>query len=168
MTTSGNQGDQIAERVGRAARELGISIGVAESLTGGMVIQALAKVTGSNEWLQGGIVAYASDVKRMTLGVDAGAVVSEQAAVAMAAGARTVLRADVTVALTGVGGPDRQDGEPPGTVWLAVDDGARSAAALYRFDGDPNEVCVQACAAALAALDERLSDRRQQSERVGA
>jgi nicotinamide-nucleotide amidase len=71
----------------------------------------------------GGVVAYASSVKKDLLGVTAEKVVSRQAAEEVATGARFRLGADVAVAVTGVAGPDRQDGEPPGTVWIGVDDG---------------------------------------------
>jgi nicotinamide-nucleotide amidase len=73
----------------------------------------------------------------------------------------------VTVALTGVGGPDEEDGEPPGTVWIATDDGAKPRAALHRFDGPPSEICEQARDAALLALRDRLADDRHESQHVG-
>lgn len=160
--------ETLVEQIGRRAAELGITLGVAESLTGGLVVQALARTSGASDWLRGGIVAYASDVKHDLLAVNVNEVVSERAAVAMAAGARKALRADVTVALTGVGGPDEQHGQPPGTVWIATDDGAYRQATLHRFDGQPADVCEQARAAALLALRDRLSDDRQPIERVGA
>ena len=62
-------------------------------------------------------------MKRRVLGVTAPKVVSRRAAEEMASGVRAALGADIAVAVTGVGGPDEQDGEPPGTVWIGVDDG---------------------------------------------
>jgi nicotinamide-nucleotide amidase len=168
MSTTGDAAEQLAEQIGGAANDLGLSLGVSESLTGGLVVQVLAKASDSSRWLQGGIVAYARDVKRDVLGVDTDRVVSERAAVAMASGARMVLGADVAVALTGVGGPDEQDGEPPGTVWIAVDDGAQARTELHRFEGDPSEICAQARDAALVALRDRLVDQRHPIERIGA
>lgn len=159
--------DELAAEIGRLATDVDLTVGVAESLTGGMVVQALARAEASSEWLRGGVVAYHRSVKYDLLGVDVGKVVAEDAAVAMAGGARRALGADVTIALTGVGGPVEQDGEPAGTVWMAVDDGDDVRTALRRFEGDPEEVCAQAAAAALTALRDRLADRVDPVERVG-
>ena len=131
---------------------------MAESLTGGLVVQALARVEGSSDWLRGGVVAYDRTVKHEVLGVTDDKVVSDQSARAMAAATRRLLRADVAVAVTGVGGPDPQDGEPPGTVWIAVDSDGHQLAEVHCFAGDPNEVCRSALVTALSALDEALVD----------
>ncbi len=159
--------DTLAEQIGQRADDVGVTVGVAESLTGGLVVQALAKAEGASEWLRGGIVAYARTVKQTLLQVDVSKVVSERAALAMAAGARKVLEADLAVALTGVGGPDEEDGEPPGTVWIATDDGAQPNATLYHFDGPPAEICEQARLAALLALRDQLADDQQRGQHVG-
>lgn len=114
-----------AAAVVRAATRAGATLALAESLTGGSVADALVSVPGASACLRGGVVAYATDVKHVVLGVDArllgrhGAVHPDVAA-QMAAGARRVLRADYGVATTGVAGPDEQDGQPPGTVHVAV------------------------------------------------
>lgn len=100
--------------------ERGLTLAVAESLTGGLVAARLVNVPGASGWFRGGVVAYASDVKRSVLEVPEGPVVSAAAARAMAAGVRRVLGADIGLAVTGVAGPDPQDGERPGTVFLAV------------------------------------------------
>src|SRR3954463_12303596 len=68
------QGEQWANQIGERAGELGISVGVAESLTGGLVVQALAKASGASEWLRGGLVAYARSVKHDVLDVTASSV----------------------------------------------------------------------------------------------
>jgi nicotinamide-nucleotide amidase len=111
-------------------RDRGWSLGLAESVTGGLVGARLTGIPGSSEVFRGGIVSYASEVKRELLGVGDGPVVSEEAALAMARGARRVLGADVGLALTGVAGPAEQDGRPPGTlcVGLVWPDGERTAA----------------------------------------
>jgi competence/damage-inducible protein CinA-like protein len=106
--------------VARLLAERGLTLAVAESLTGGLVAARLVNVPGASGWFRGGIVSYASDVKFDLLGVPEGPVVSEAAARAMAAGVRTRLGADLGLAVTGVAGPDPQDGEKPGTVFLAV------------------------------------------------
>ena len=103
----------------------GWSLGVAESLTGGLVSAALVDVPGASTVLRGAVVAYATDLKGALLDVDrallaARGAVDPDVARAMAAGARRRLGADVGLASTGVAGPDPQDGHPPGTVHVAV------------------------------------------------
>jgi nicotinamide-nucleotide amidase len=98
----------------------GWTFGVAESVTGGLVGGRLTNVAGSSRVFRGGIISYASDVKFSLLGVDEGPVVSETAAAQMAAGARGVLGCDVALALTGVAGPEEQDGRPVGTLCVAA------------------------------------------------
>jgi nicotinamide-nucleotide amidase len=117
-------------------RQLGRSLGVAESLTGGLIGARLTAIPGASDVFRGSIVTYASDLKRSLLGVADGPVVSEAAVVAMAEGAARVLGADVTVAATGVAGPASQDGEEPGTVWLAtlVDGQVEPFRIRYRYD----------------------------------
>ncbi len=98
----------------------GWSLGLAESVTGGLVGARLTGVPGSSRVLRGSIVSYATDVKKSVLGVGDGPVVSERAALEMARGARRVLGADVGLALTGVAGPDEQDGMPAGTLCVGL------------------------------------------------
>jgi nicotinamide-nucleotide amidase len=102
-------------------RQRRLSLGLAESVTGGLVAGRLTAVPGASDVFRGSIVSYASEVKFQLLGVPEGPVVSEAAAAAMAAGARRVLQADVALALTGVAGPAEQDGMPVGTLCVAVD-----------------------------------------------
>ena len=107
-------------------RSLGLSLGLAESVTGGLVAGRLTNVPGSSDVLRGSIVSYASEVKFDVLGVTPGPVVNESTAVEMAVGAKRVLGSDVGLALTGVAGPAEQDGVKPGTlcVGLALPDGS--------------------------------------------
>ena len=101
-------------------RDRGLTLGLAESVTGGLVGARLTGIAGASDVLRGSIVSYASEVKFELLGVPEGPVVSEAAAVAMAEGARRVLRSDVGLALTGVAGPTEQEGQPVGTLCVAV------------------------------------------------
>lgn len=101
-------------------RSRGLTLGVAESVTGGLIAGRLTNVPGSSSVFRGGIVSYASDVKFDVLGVNPGPVVSEEAAVQMAQGARRVLGASVALAVTGVAGPDEQDGRAVGTLCIGV------------------------------------------------
>ena len=136
--------------------DLSLTFAVAESLTGGMLTSRFAAGPQASSWLRGGLVAYHSGAKREILGVSEGPVVSERAAREMARGAATLFGADITVAVTGAGGPDGQDGEPPGTVWCAVRTPTREMAALERFRGNPGEICEQACARAIALIESSL------------
>ena len=101
-------------------RARSMTLGLAESVTGGLVGARLTAVAGASDVLRGSIVSYASDVKFELLGVTPGPVVSEPAAIEMAEGARRVLGADVGLALTGVAGPDEQDGVAVGTLCVAA------------------------------------------------
>jgi PncC family amidohydrolase len=139
----------MAEALGRLLLDRGRWIGVAESLTGGLLVQALARVQGSGDWLAGGVVAYAPAVKRDLLGVTADKVVSRESAKQMASGARQRLGADIAVSVTGVAGPDPQDGEPPGTVWIGLDDGSSVTAELFITSGSASEVCAHTVSEAL-------------------
>jgi competence/damage-inducible protein CinA-like protein len=103
-----------------ALRKRGWTLGLAESLTGGLVGSRLVSVDGVSEVFRGSITSYATEVKRTVLGVTAEKVVSDECARQMAEGARRVLGADVGIAVTGVAGPDPQDGEPPGTVHFGL------------------------------------------------
>jgi nicotinamide-nucleotide amidase len=110
-------------------RQRGLSLGLAESVTGGLVAARLTSVAGASDVFRGSIVSYASEVKFDLLGVPEGPVVTPEAAAAMALGAQRVLGADVGLAVTGVAGPAEQDGQPVGTlhVGLATADGVETA-----------------------------------------
>ncbi len=117
-------------------RTRGWSLGLAESVTGGLVAGRITNVPGASQVFVGSVVSYASEVKFDVLGVDRGPVVSEQAAEQMAVGARRVLHADVALSLTGVAGPTEQDGMPVGTlcVGIALPDG-RTVTRTLRMPG---------------------------------
>jgi nicotinamide-nucleotide amidase len=98
----------------------GLSFGVAESLTGGLIASRLVNVPGASIWFRGGVVAYNEQVKFDVLGVPEGPVVTEAAAAAMAEGARRATRSDVGLGITGVAGPDEQEGVAPGTIFVGL------------------------------------------------
>jgi len=135
-----NEDLPIEAEVGRLLQARGLTLAVAESLTGGLVASRVVAVPGSSEWFQGGVVAYDSQVKFDLLGVPEGPVVTEAAARAMADGVRRLLRADVGLATTGVAGPTEQEGQPPGTVWLGLAVGDDVTAVLVRLPGDRERV----------------------------
>lgn len=138
-----------------ALRERGLTISVAESLTGGAVASEIVTVPGASTVLVGGIVAYATRVKAELLGVDRellrreGAIhpeVAEQ----MATGVRDLLRSDLGLATTGAAGPEPQDGRLPGTVWLGIATADGVTSTRLALTGDRDEVRRGTVDAALA------------------
>lgn len=154
----GVDGTSMEHAVASLLVERGLTLAVAESLTGGLVAARLVNVVGASAWFRGGVVAYASDVKHLLLDVPEGPVVSEVAAGAMASGVRVVLGADVGLAVTGVAGPDPQDGEKPGTVFLAID-GLDDKPLVTRvtLPGDRERIRQFSCISLLDLLRHRLS-----------
>ncbi|MDU0315388.1 nicotinamide-nucleotide amidohydrolase family protein [Phycicoccus sp. M110.8] len=148
---------QRAEEVAKLASGSGRSVAVAESLTAGALSSALGAAPDSSAWFRGGVVAYASEVKHTLLQVPEGPVVSEQAAVAMAETTADLLGADVALGVTGAGGPDPQDGQPAGTVWLAVCVGQHTTTECRRFPGGPEDVVQQTVLRGLALLQQALA-----------
>jgi nicotinamide-nucleotide amidase len=132
------------------AREL--TVGVAESLTGGLVGARLAETEGASQWFRGSIVAYDSKVKYDLLDVPEGPVVCAEAAEAMARGACKALRADVGLGITGVAGPTRQEDQPVGTVFMAVARGDDVTSEERHFPGDRQHVRQYATITLLAML----------------
>ena len=116
-------------------RSRGWSLGCAESVTGGLVGARITGVAGSSEVFRGSIVSYATEVKQKVLGVPDGPVVTETAALAMARGARRVLDCDVALALTGVAGPEEQDGMPAGTLCVGLVWPEGEATRTFRLPG---------------------------------
>ena len=116
----GVDSDTMESVVLQLLRERGSTLAVAESVTGGLIGGRITNVSGSSSVFRGGVVSYASDVKFDVLGVTPGPVVSESAAIEMARGVRNVLKSSVSLAVTGVAGPEEQDGRPVGTLCIGV------------------------------------------------
>lgn len=141
-------------------RSRGLTLGLAESVTGGLVAGRLTSVPGASEVFRGSVVSYASEVKFDVLGVPAGPVVSESAAIAMAEGARRVLGSDVALSLTGVAGPSEQDGQPVGTLWVGVAlPGQVTTATALRMPGQRDQMRQMSVISALDLLRRRLLGR---------
>ncbi len=146
--------------VGRALSARGLTLGLAESLTGGLVASRLVAVTGASAWFRGSVVSYASEVKYEVLGVPRGPVVTGEAAMAMAEGARRVLQSDVGLSLTGVAGPEEQEGQPVGTVHVGLAlPGAPPTSTSLRLPGDRDRVRQFATISALDLLRRGLTGR---------
>ena len=150
--------ETMEDAVGHLLRAQGLTLAVAESLTGGLVGSRLTNVIGASEWFRGCVVSYASEVKYDVLEVPEGPVVSEEAAKAMALGVRKLLRADVGISVTGVAGPAEQDGQPPGTVYIgmALPGEGDAEARLLRMPGDRERVRQFSAISLLDALRHRL------------
>jgi nicotinamide-nucleotide amidase len=133
------------------------TLGVAESVTGGLIASRLVSVPGASAWFRGGVVSYASDVKGSVLGVPDGPVVSADAAIAMAHGARRVLGSTIGLAVTGVAGPEPQEDQPPGTVFVGLAIGEASQHASLTLPGDRQRVRDYATISALDVLRRALS-----------
>lgn len=139
-------------------KERGLTLGVAESLTGGLVAARICDVPGAGDVFRGAVVSYATDVKRDVLGVTAERVVSEECARQMAAGARKVLDADVGLATTGVAGPEPLEGEPPGLVYFGMQIGDAPAEAVrVQLPGDRERVRQFSAISVLSLLRTRLA-----------
>jgi nicotinamide-nucleotide amidase len=134
----------------------GSSLAVAESITGGLMASRLVNVVGASAWFRGGVVSYASDVKFDLLGVPRGPVVSAAAAEAMATGVRRVMGSDVGLSVTGVAGPDEQDGQPVGVVFVGLAIGDHVEHAQLRLPGDRPRIRAYSVISALDTLRRAL------------
>lgn len=139
--------------------EQGLTIGTAESLTGGLIAQRLTATPGSSRAFRGGVITYATDVKTSLLNAPAGPSVSEEMVEAMALGACETLGTSVSVATTGVAGPDSWEGIPPGTVWIASCIEGVVESHLLRYRTDRNRIRQYTTITALDALRKRLVER---------
>ncbi len=146
----------------------GLSLGVAESLTGGALAAEIVSVPGASLVFRGGVVAYATAVKDSLLGVDRALLdehgpVHPEVALQMAEGARRCLAvdgraADVGISTTGIAGPESPDGQPVGTVHVGVAARGVSTTRGFRFSGDRAAVRQQAVDAALVTALECLRE----------
>ncbi len=144
LVTDTDEGLEVV--VGRILKAKGLTLGTAESCTGGHIAQLITSVPGSSAYFKGGIVSYANEVKTGVLGVtpetlqSAGAV-SEETVRQMVQGALRVLNVDYAVAVSGIMGPDGGSPEKPvGTVWIAVGNKEKTDAIRlnFRFDRQRN------------------------------
>jgi nicotinamide-nucleotide amidase len=137
-------------------RARGLTLAVAETLTGGLMAARIAELPGSGDTYKGGVVAYAPEIAHSLLGVPQGPLVTAEAAGAMAAGVREALGADVGLASTGVTGPDAIGGAAPGTVFLGMAQGDRVSSEKVHLPGDRNRVRQYAVISVLNLLRRSL------------
>jgi nicotinamide-nucleotide amidase len=153
---------ELAESVLARLRERRQTLAVAESLTGGLLGATIVDVPGASAAFRGGLIVYATDLKRELAGVPADLLaergpVDADVALALADGARRVCGADWGVATTGVAGPEPQDGIAVGTVFLACRGPAGGEVRGMTLEGDRTRIRAGAVAAALEMLAEALA-----------
>lgn len=151
--------EELAAAVREHARRRGMTVSVAESLTGGALSAALAKAGDASEWFAGGVVAYRNATKYRALGVPEGPVVSRAAARAMALGVLELTGADAAVAVTGVGGPGEEEGHPAGTVFVGAATAHGVEDFAHHFAGTPDEIVERTIEHALRHLTDALRGR---------
>jgi nicotinamide-nucleotide amidase len=139
--------DTFESVVGRMLKERGLTLAAMESCTGGLFSDTITNVPGSSAYFRGGIVSYATEVKQM-MGVDPAVirehgVVSAQTAAAMAAAVRQGLQADIGIGITGVAGPEPQDGVPVGQVYIALDGGESVPAQSLAFQFNQSRTAIK-------------------------
>jgi nicotinamide-nucleotide amidase len=140
----------------------GLTVAVAESLTGGLLSAALTEVPGASAVIRGGVVAYATDLKASVLGVSPGLLarvgaVDAEVALAMASGVSAELGSDIGLATTGVAGPEPQDGKAVGTVFIACVWGDKRVVEELSLTGTRNEIRSLTVHAALRLLSSAVS-----------
>jgi len=150
-----------AAEVLRLLEDAGWTLAVAESLTGGLVAAEIAAVPGASRSFRGSVTAYATEIKHLVLGVDAGLLAARGAvdpdvATEMAEGVRDRLVADWGISTTGVAGPDPQDGQPVGTVFVAVAGPGGTRVLPLRLSGDRTAIRTASVAAVLDLLTAEL------------
>jgi nicotinamide-nucleotide amidase len=156
----GIDNDILEEVVGALLKEKGLTIAIMESCTGGLLASKLTDVPGSSAYFKGGFVSYTNELK-VELGVDARLIerhgaVSSEVAESMAESARFRLGADIGVGITGVAGPDEQEGKPVGLVYIAICDNTKKKSVEMHFPPRRLEVKRRATVAALFALRRML------------
>lgn len=158
MAGSGREVDEndLGARVLAVLGPAGQTVGCAESLTGGELAALLSGTPGASTVFVGGVVSYATAVKRHLLHVRSEQVISAACAEQMAVGVRDLLHVDWALATTGVAGPDTQEDQPAGTVYvgLAGPTGVRSR--RLHLDGDRPSIRTATCRAAVGLLLEEV------------
>jgi len=146
----------LAADLHRSLLARGETVACAESLTGGGLADLLSGTPGASATFLGGVVSYATEVKRDLLGVTAAQVVSADCAAQMATGVQKLLGADWAVSTTGVAGPEKQDDRPVGTVYVGVAGPLGVQVHRLALSGDRTVIRAQACAAAIGELRAEL------------
>jgi PncC family amidohydrolase len=150
--------DPIEVQIGRALKQRGWTLAVAESCTGGLVGHKITEVPGSSDYFTGGIIAYAYEAKEKFLAVDPATLeihgaVSEETAMQMAEGVRKAFEVNIGIGITGIAGPTSDLSEKPvGLTWISVNtaEGATTKSYLWESDRSTNKLLSADAALELA------------------
>lgn len=154
----GYEQDTMAGNIGKILKERGLSVGVAESCTGGYIAHSFTLNPGSSQYFRGGVVAYSNDLKVKLLGIDAKMIagagaVSKEVVEAMAVAARHLLGSDYAIATSGIAGPDGGTPEKPvGTVWIAAAGPDSVLSKVYNFGNNRERNIIRSGQTALNML----------------
>ncbi|WP_022907385.1 CinA family protein [Curtobacterium sp. B18] len=171
MTPADDRADVAAVARDLVARltDAGETVAVAESLTGGLVVSTLVAVPGASAVVRGGVVAYATPVKHTVLGVSeallaSNGAVDPEVARQMASGVRQALAVDGDpttwgISTTGVAGPDPQDGQPVGTVFVGIADADGAVSFELHLDGDRDAIRRATVSELLARMSSTIRGR---------
>jgi len=152
----------LAQPVGELLNKQHLTLGLAESCTGGLIATYITDIPGSSAYFEGGIVAYSYQVKERMLGVPANILerdgaVSAETVMAMARGARKVLKVDVALAITGIAGPSGGTPDKPvGLTYIGLASPRGELWRKYIWQGDRRENREQSARAALELLKDHL------------
>ena len=152
----------LEQEVGRLLRQKGLTLGIVESATGGLVSHLITNVPGSSNYYKGSVTAYSNEAKIKVVGVKADTInrygaVSYQVAEEMAQGGRKILAADICLADTGIAGPSgATPGKPVGLFYIGLSHQAGTYSQKHYFQGSREQNKHRAAEAALAWLKEYL------------
>lgn len=158
----GVDGDRLEEVVGRILRERKLTLAVAESCTGGLILDRLTDVPGSSAYVERGFVTYSNSSKIGELGVPGDVIaehgaVSKEVALAMARGAREQAGTDIALSTTGIAGPTgATPSKPVGTLWIGYADAGGAFAKEFLLETDRRRFKIRASQTALEILRRRL------------
>jgi len=153
----------IEKEIGDLLRRKGMTLGVVESATGGLISHRITNVPGSSDYFKGSVTAYSDEIKARVVGVkqeslDRHGAVSAQVAEEMAEGGRKLLAVDICVADTGVAGPGgATPAKPVGLFFLGLSHGGKAHSRQHNFSGNRERNKQEAAEAALKWLKEYLS-----------
>lgn len=154
-------------QLGRLLSKSGFTISVAESFTGGMIGHVITNAPGSSRYFQGGVIAYANEVKMELLGVskqtliDHGAV-SKETVLEMARGVRAALNTDIGISSSGIAGPDGGSAEKPvGLAWIGLSASQTEYAEQFLFSGDRLQIKEQGVQTAIQRVIDFLAKLSQ-------
>ena len=153
---------ELAEEAGQLLKKKGLTLGVVESATGGLIGQLITGLPGSSDYFTGGIIAYSNEIKQKLAGVGSDSLeqygaVSSRVAEEMAAGGRISLGVDICIADTGIAGPGgASESKPVGLFYLGLADAERAYSRKHFFAGSRQENRLEVARTALAWLVEYL------------